>query len=214
VHGVPAGDAPLRRGPLQVGDAAGGVAGEVHRGAPDPQGLGIVDGHAVIAHGHAEPVQPQPLQVGPPAEGQEQLLHHDVALAGAHPKAAVAALHLRLVPQPERKLALEDVHRGAVHGRVLDAREALAVVDAGDGDTEAMQRLADLQADGAEADDGHRRRQLFLLEDLVHGEDAVGELGAPGRSGTTERAPVATTMASAVISRSPTRSRWASSSSA
>jgi hypothetical protein len=62
----------------------------------------------------AEPVKPQPLQARLPAEGQEQLLDPGLARAGAHAKAAAAALHLGLVAEPERKLALENVHRGAV----------------------------------------------------------------------------------------------------
>jgi hypothetical protein len=156
VGGVPAGDAALLGGAAQVGDAAGGVAGEVDRGAVDLEGGGVMGRHASGIERRAEPLEVQPREVRLATDGQEQLLDPHRVLAGAHQEAALATLDLRFLAEHERELTAEDLDGGPVDRRIFDPRDALAVVEAGHLDAEALQRLADLDTDRAQADDRDR----------------------------------------------------------
>ena len=159
---------------------AGHVAGQEHRQLSDLHRVRIEGRHAAGIERQAEHLEPQALDHRHAPDARQHLVDQDLVLAGAHAQLAVRVGQRRRCPEMDGELLAHQLDRAAVDLGIGDAGDALDLVEAADRDTHAGQALAEFEADGAHADDGHAGGQVLEFEDLVGGDHALAEL-APRR---------------------------------
>ncbi len=176
-----AGDPALVAGLVQQRAATGHVTGDEHRQITDLHGVRIEYRNALGVQRGAQGFQTELVEIGPAPEAGEHAFHLDALRARAHPEQPVAAVaEFGRVTQPQRQFLADDVHCRRGDFRVAQPTDALQLVDADHLEAHALERLADLQTDYAEADHRHGFRQVFEVEELVRSNDAIAER-RPGR---------------------------------
>ena len=155
----------------------------------------VMQGNAVTVELDLRRFQADLVHVRRAADGGQHILellgffHAGVIAAGQQDAAAVWRFcHVRdLGHETDIEFARQHGIRLAQHQRVRQLRDFIAARKQGHAHAQAGQRLAQLQADDAAADHGHRAGQIRPLEHGVAGDEALARrlpLGRHDRRGT------------------------------
>lgn len=143
--------------------------------------------HAAGIEWQPQHLEPEALDHRHPSDARQYLVDQDLVFAGAHAQLAVCIGNRRRRPEVDGELAAHQFDRAAVDLGVGDAGDAFDLVKAADRNTHARQALAEFEADGAHADDGHALGQILEFENFVCGDHPLAEL-SPGRGQDRRRA--------------------------
>ncbi|MNV62747.1 hypothetical protein D3C71_1553070 [compost metagenome] len=162
-------------GLVQQGGMGVGVSGQKHGQIAYLLGLWIDGGHAALVQGHPQRLQAQVLDVGHPAHGRDDLVHHHAVVATGDFNAAGYFTQLRFGPHVQHHFLLEQRCQFGVEHWVAQTRQRIARGECGHLQAQPRKGLRNLHPNGAHANHGNARAEGALLEQGVGGEHAVAK---------------------------------------